>query len=409
MHEYTIPLSRRVPQRLADELSKRMFFVSEAIESFELVEESADGTTAVGAVRIAARAPLDEAAMQHLLDRLVSEEIVPQRSVKAHRIWRSGQSATTHDDTFESMIDQGLAIGSGEGQFGFAEPFLGLISHLDVVFRTAAQRSFGAPERRYPGLIATEVLARSGYLASFPQFLMFAGRLHGELDSYKAFVDQVSRPAPAEHAGAAMSRALAVHSTHAGYTLSPAVCYHVYEQQAGTGLDTDLVSVTARGTCFRHESRYHRSLERLWEFTMREVVFIGSEARVLEARSSFMHEVFAIVEELGLAGHAETASDPFFCRAGAAESIWTQRLMELKYELLLPVAGGRSVAAASFNAHGTSLGEAFSISTPDGEVAHTGCVAFGLERLAYAFVCQHGLDPADWPDPVRRALADTRL
>ncbi|MDH6108217.1 seryl-tRNA synthetase [Kitasatospora sp. MAP12-15] len=405
MHEYTIPLSRRVPLRLTGELSKRVFFVSEAIDSFELLEETEGGSTAVCAVRIATRAPLDEAAMRRKLNQLVSDEIVPQRSVKEHRIWRSRHAATTHDDAFESMIDQGVAIASGEGQFGFREPFPALIAHLDGVFRAAAQRSFGALEHSYPSLIPTGVLARSGYLASFPQFLMFAGRLHGELDSYKDFVAQVSRDAPAEDAGAAMSQALAVHSTHSGYTLSPAVCYHTYEQHVGQRLGAELVAVTARGTCFRHESRYHRSLERLWEFTMREVVFIGTDDRVTEARSSFMHEVFAAIEGLGLAGHAETASDPFFCDAKTAEKIWTQRLLQLKHELILPVAGGRSVAAVSFNAHGSSLGEAFAIRTPDGEVAHTGCVAFGLERLAYAFVCQHGLDPTGWPEAVRRSVA----
>ncbi|MDQ1024736.1 seryl-tRNA synthetase [Streptomyces umbrinus] len=405
MYAYTIPLSQTVPLQLAGELSKRIFFVSEDIESFELVEQMDGEAKAVSAVRVATRVPLDAAKMQHMLDRLVSDEIVPQRSVMAQPIWRSGYPATIRDDTFDSMLEQGMATQSGEGQFGFGEPFIALTSHLDSLFQAAAQRSFGALEQQYPSLIPTEVLARSGYLASFPQFLVFAGRLHGELDSYKDFVEQVSGPTAAEDAGATVSRAVADHSTHLGYTLSPAVCYHVYEQRAGKCLDADLVSVTARGRCFRHESRYHRSLERLWEFTMREVVFIGSDDHVTDARSSFMREVFAIVEELGLAGHAETASDPFFCNARTAEKIWTQRLMQLKYELILPVAGGRSVAAVSFNAHGSALGEAFSIRTPDGEIAHTGCVAFGLERFAYAFVCQHGLHPSGWPVSVRNSVA----
>ncbi|WP_250404480.1 aminoacyl--tRNA ligase-related protein [Streptomyces cellostaticus] len=404
MHQYTVPLSQKVPLRLAGELSKRVFFVSEDIESFELVEEKEGETAVVCAVRVTTRAPSDTVQMRSMLNQLVSDDILPQRSVMEHRIWQSSHPVTTHDDTFDRMLDQGIAIPSGEGQLGFGDPFTGLVAHLDEVFRAAAQRSFGALEHRYPSLIPTGVLARSGYLTSFPQFLMFAGRLHGELDSYKGFVKQVSDRDSAEDTDAAVSRALADHSTHSGYTLSPAVCYHVYEQHAGKSLDADLVSVTARGTCFRHESRYHRSLERLWEFTMREVVFIGSENRVAEARNSFMQDVFAIVEELGLAGHVETASDPFFCDAKTAEKIWTQRLMQLKYELLLPVPGGRSVAAVSFNTHGSSLGEAFSIRTPDREIAHTGCVAFGLERFAYAFVCQHGLDPAGWPDAVSRSV-----
>ena len=44
------------------------------------------------------------------------------------------------------------------------------------------------------------------------------------------------------------------------------------------------------------------------------------------------------------------------------------------------------------------------ISLPDGSPAHTGCIAFGLERMAYAFLAQYGLETADWPEVVRKAV-----
>ena len=40
-----------------------------------------------------------------------------------------------------------------------------------------------------------------------------------------------------------------------------------------------------------------------------------------------------------------------------------------------------------------------------GATAHTGCVAFGMERLAVALFCIHGLELAHWPSSVRAALA----
>ena len=63
---------------------------------------------------------------------------------------------------------------------------------------------------------------------------------------------------------------------------------------------------------------------------------------------------------------------------------------------------GRDVAIASFNSHGDFFGRRMNIRLPGGEVAHSGCVAFGLERWAYAFFCQNGLDAARWPAPLRR-------
>jgi hypothetical protein len=43
--------------------------------------------------------------------------------------------------------------------------------------------------------------------------------------------------------------------------------------------------------------------------------------------------------------------------------------------------------------------------TADGAVAHTGCVAFGIDRLALALFVQHGREPAKWPRAVREALS----
>jgi hypothetical protein len=36
---------------------------------------------------------------------------------------------------------------------------------------------------------------------------------------------------------------------------------------------------------------------------------------------------------------------------------------------------------------------------------HTGCVAFGMDRLALALFATHGLDTESWPAGVRAALA----
>jgi hypothetical protein len=35
---------------------------------------------------------------------------------------------------------------------------------------------------------------------------------------------------------------------------------------------------------------------------------------------------------------------------------------------------------------------------------HTGCVAFGMDRLALALFATHGLQLSDWPPAVRQAL-----
>jgi seryl-tRNA synthetase len=78
---------------------------------------------------------------------------------------------------------------------------------------------------------------------------------------------------------------------------------------------------------------------------------------------------------------------------------------DLKFELLIPVhSTEKPTACMSFNYHRYHFGATWNIRTASGEIAHTGCVAFGIERLALALFATHGLDLAGWPEMVRRSL-----
>jgi seryl-tRNA synthetase len=58
----------------------------------------------------------------------------------------------------------------------------------------------------------------------------------------------------------------------------------------------------------------------------------------------------------------------------------------------------------SFNYHRDHFGTVWGIRDSGGEPAHTGCVAFGIDRLAVALFSNHGLDTAKWPAAVRKTL-----
>ena len=109
---------------------------------------------------------------------------------------------------------------------------------------------------------------------------------------------------------------------------------------------------------------------------MREVVFAGAPEWVAEQRRDWMIRVEEFAKSLGLPAKTELATDPFFGGAARGKRL-LQQLKELKYELRVG-----SMAIASFNLHETHFTERFDIAMKGGGVAHTGCVAFGLERLA---------------------------
>jgi hypothetical protein len=148
-----------------------------------------------------------------------------------------------------------------------------------------------------------------------------------------------------------------------------------------------------------------QTLERLWEFSLREIIFVGPQAWVDAQRRVALEATAALVEEIGLDSWIETANDPFFVTNFAAQRFF-QLGSQTKYELRLglPYAGkDHSVAAASFNLHNDFFGRSYGISLSP-EFAFTGCVGFGLERFVWALFAQFGPVSKDWPARARIAL-----
>ena len=186
--------------------------------------------------------------------------------------------------------------------------------------------------------------------------------------------------------------------------LTPAACYPVYPIAAARG------AVPAGGyrfdvacDCFRREPS--RDLDRLQSFRMREYVCIGTPDEIQAFRERWIVKAKGLADRLGLAYEVATASDPFFGRVGQIMA-FSQLEQSLKFELLVPLRGdGPATACMSFNYHREHFGETWDLRLADGEPAHTGCVAFGMDRLAVALFAIHGLDVEAWPDGVREALA----
>ena len=263
----------------------------------------------------------------------------------------------------ELLRQRGDVRVAGAGQVTLAGFALEIFEAVDDTVARWAE-SLGAPEHRYPSLIDPAVLERAGTV--IPRF-----------------------------------------ARDDGVTLSPAVCYHAYPEWSGRTLGDAPTLLTARGNCYRAEDGNHVPLERLWEFTMREIIVIGTRQQVEEVRQSLVRRVGALVDMLDLDASIETATDPFFATGDEARRLM-QQAGALKYELQLAVdPTGRTIAAASFNHHHDFFGTRFGIRLADDTPAHSGCVAFGLERWVLALVAQHGVDRDAWPNAARAWLDRT--
>jgi seryl-tRNA synthetase len=137
---------------------------------------------------------------------------------------------------------------------------------------------------------------------------------------------------------------------------------------------------------------------------MREYVCIGTPVQIQDFRARWMKRAESFAGQLGLPYRIDQASDPFFGRGGKLMAM-SQVEQALKFELLIPVhSEAEPTACMSFNYHRDHFGVAWNLSGEAGETAHTGCVAFGIDRLALALFATHGVELPQWPTRVRQAL-----
>jgi len=246
---------------------------------------------------------------------------------------------------------------------------------------------------RFPPVMSRRQVEKSGYLKNFPHFLGCVSCLAGDEPEIRAAVDR-------HESGADWTPAL----SPADLVLSPAACYPVYPLAASRGqVPAEGLLFDVACDCFRREPS--KMLDRLQSFRMREYVFIGAPAQIDAFRRRWMKLAEGFAARLGLSWGIDYASDPFFGRGGKMMAL-SQIEQALKFELLIPIhSAEKPTACMSFNYHRDHFGATWNIRTATGEVAHTGCVAFGIDRLALALFATHGVDLARWPATVRKSLA----
>ncbi|MGH3546984.1 MAG: hypothetical protein ACRDQU_02440 [Pseudonocardiaceae bacterium] len=241
-----------------------------------------------------------------------------------------------------------------------------LLRSLDDTF-TSWGVAVGAEQMRFPPLVRADALHSLGYFSNFPHLGTVVSQLRAErLEDYSktTAVDLI----PAEDI------------VPASYLLPSAACYNIYLHLSGITLDKPAL-ITTVAHCFRNED-YYDGLRRLWGFSMREIVSVGS-AEAVRCHLERHHQMLTgFVTRLGVGLDRQVATDPFFNKNDPRTFL--QKIDPVKDEYV----SADGTAVASMNYHRNFFGERCGI-THQGRPAFTGCVAFGLERwvhvLAEAF------------------------
>jgi seryl-tRNA synthetase len=298
----------------------------------------------------------------------------------------------TEGPTFrDELLQAGILVPTAsDGIYGRSAVYEDIVAGLErIVNATAA--SDGAAGYRFPPVMPRGVLEQSGYLSSFPDMIGTVSTFTGDNSEHKRLME-------AAQSGGEWTSYLQA----ADVSLCPAVCHPLYPTLRGT-LPEGGSRYDVSGWCFRHEPSLDPA--RMQSFRQHDLVYVGDAGRARENRDRWLQLGAEILTSLGLAVEIVVANDPFFGRVGRilAES---QRSETLKYEIVTPVnSAEHPTAIASANCHLDHFGEPFGIVTAEGDVAHSCCFGFGLDRITLALLRTHGLRPGEWPAKARDRLS----
>ena len=291
---------------------------------------------------------------------------------------------------YQGLVEHGLIVPTGvQGAFGRGALFEDVLQRFDGLV-THVARNDGAEHYTFPPVINREILEKVHYLDSFPHLCGVVNSFFGNEARARALAERVNSGQPYGDM-LEMTRV----------TLNPAACYPVYPSFTGT-VPPDGRLVTMLNWVFRHEPSPEPT--RMQSFRVREFVRVGTPEQVLEWRDMWLNRGLDLLLSLGLPAKADVAADPFFGRGGKMLAV-SQKEQKLKFEVLVPVISAEDpTAVCSFNFHQEHFGSTFDIRTPDGAVANTACLGFGLERIVMALFQTHGFEVDRWPAAARSAL-----
>jgi seryl-tRNA synthetase len=296
-----------------------------------------------------------------------------------------------HEQYQHELLDAGLLIASGvPGVYGRSGAFEQVIECFEAYISRAGQE-FKPEVMRFPPVLNREHYLKTDHIETFPHLM---GSIHSFVGKERDLLEMLRKKEDGE-----------VWTDDLQPTeimMAPAACYALYPTAKDTVLPENGRLVDLTSFVFRHEPSNDPT--RMQTFRMHEFVKLGTPEQALKHRNDWIERGLELLKTLGLDVRQALANDPFFGRGGRAMVV-SQREQELKYELVVPITSQeKSTAVASSNYHMDHFSLAYNFRTPDGELAHSACVGFGLERTALALFRTHGFEPGKWPNSVKDAL-----
>ena len=393
-NEIILPLSREIDREIAGDIEKESVFVSPQIDRIIVSED-------LKSAKLIARdgANMEEVAdkAKRFLDVMVKQ--VSGFEIKVFVDTKRKDTGPYQIGVNDGLVERGWMHDYGKGQVAYSGPVLKLAQLINEKAGELYKKAYNATDGHFPAMIDADTLHKCGYFDSHPNAVTFVGNVVEDFDAIEEF-----RRANSCSEGALLPQPEHIHID--GMCLNPAACFPCYPTLKGKTYLTG-ECFTWMGRVFRYESRNINGLDRLYEFNVRELVFVGTEEYVRECRAKALPIVEEMATFFDIDCQVQTATDPFFATVSAAKKFW-QAAQEVKNEIKIPALGNdgstKMLACGSINLHGNFFGKRFEFYCANGEPAQTGCVGLGIERWVLAAFTQHGFEPHRWPEAVRNRI-----
>lgn len=171
-----------------------------------------------------------------------------------------------------------------------------------------------------------------------------------------------------------------INSKHICWSAICSYCYPQFENNILT--NKHFITWTTAGRSIRKES-IMIGLEKPIEVSMRELIFLGNEDFVSSNLAKCLEWFKNFLVEFNIQGIIQSNQ-------------------ENKYEFhLINPFNKREITCAVVTNHGFNFSKSYNIKLENDELATTGCVGFGYERLVFCILSQYGTDVKNWSKHLR--------
>jgi len=371
MIEKTFDFSKTTEQNI--DVNYLSTFLSYKTEKIEVVEIDRSNK------RIRLRFSGSEAKLNRIIKKIMSgigREVLKNKQLRIYE--RNAKGKMNNASTWNELIKLGYVFEYGKGHNGYKGLFLDVVNTLDSVLVGIAKK-MNAVEVYLPNFIPCKYLTKLGLVDEYPHYLFFTTYLKKKKRKVANFQYKYN----------SKNFSFKKYLSEPESCLKTSACSLLYPLIENTKFDS-LKYYTVLGHCTRNELSV-QSFERLTEFNMREIIYIGNERGSKKFQQIALKIFEDIFVEFDLTGDVSIANDSFFITNYDKLKL-AQILGCDKYEanVYIPETH-KNISVGSFNNHHNFFSKRFHFSMM-GEEAITSCVGFGLERLAYGIISQHGIN-----------------